>query len=205
MTDPSTQAHAEPPSGFADLLAFFKAMGDETRLRIIGLLAGRERSVEELAALLDLRTPTVSHHLARLRRVGLVAMRAEGTTHYYRFVAEPLQELHRRLRPESVASLVPDPGDDPWERKVLRDFLDGERLKEIPASLKKRLVILRWLAGEFEPDRDYPEALVNEVLKRHHPDFATLRRLLVDHRFMTRDHGVYRLAERGLAPAARTR
>ena len=54
------------------LLAFFKALAHESRLRMVGLLAEQERSVDELATLLALKPPTISHHLARLRGVGLV-------------------------------------------------------------------------------------------------------------------------------------
>ena len=60
------------------LLAFFKAMANESRLKIVGLLAQRERSVQELAELLALKEPTVSHHLAVLKDLGLVSVRAEG-------------------------------------------------------------------------------------------------------------------------------
>jgi len=42
-----------------------------TGLKIIGLLAQRSYSVEELAALLDLKAPTVSHHLSKLAQAGL--------------------------------------------------------------------------------------------------------------------------------------
>ena len=65
------------PSMTEKLLGFFKAMADESRLRIVGLLAHRERSVQELAAALDLKEPTVSHHLAILRAQGLVTVRAK--------------------------------------------------------------------------------------------------------------------------------
>ena len=57
------------------LLAFFKAMADESCLRIIGLLAQGERSVQQLAQALELREPTVSHHLAVLKAQGLVTVR----------------------------------------------------------------------------------------------------------------------------------
>jgi hypothetical protein len=80
----------------------------------------------------------------------------------------------------------------PIEReKVLASFLVGERLKQIPARRKKLLVVLERLAEGFEPGSRYPEREVNERLTRHHPDFATLRRLLVDYGFLARDHGVY--------------
>jgi hypothetical protein len=81
---------------------------------------------------------------------------------------------------------------DASEQKTLRDFVKDGRLIEIPASRKKRLVILGWLATHFEPDTDLPERDVNDILARYHPDFATLRRDLVDYGFLTRDHGIYR-------------
>ena len=54
------------------LLSFFKALSNESRLKIVGLLAQREASVDELAALLELRAPTVSHHLSILKAQELV-------------------------------------------------------------------------------------------------------------------------------------
>ena len=142
--------------------------------------------------LLRLKGPTVSHHLSKLRELGLVQMRAEGTTHLYRLDVRTLQQLGKRLfAGEAIASLADDVNAEAWERKVLEDFFEGERLKGIPASRKKREVVLRWLAGRFETERRYPESLVNEVIGRHHPDFATLRRELVGLKLMAREHGLY--------------
>jgi hypothetical protein len=77
---------------------------------------------------------------------------------------------------------------------VLRDFFDGERLKQIPAQRKKRVIVLQELVRRFEPSRDYSEREVSEILKRAHEDFATLRRELIDYGYMTREGGVYRVA-----------
>ena len=173
-------------------VAFLKALADENRLRIVGLLAAREHSVDELAALLGLTAPTVSHHLTRLKRVGLLRMRPEGTTHLYALDGEALRQMNRAvLSRERIAALAEDVTADAWERKVLRDFLDGDRLKEIPASRKKRQVILKWLVDQFEPSVRYPEAEVNEIIKRHHPDAATLRREFIASKLMQRENGVY--------------
>jgi len=96
------------------------------------------------------------------------------------------------LAPEKVLSLADTVEADAWERKVLRDFFEGERLKEIPASRKKRAVVLRWLANQFEPEQSYSEQAVNEIVERHHPDTATLRRELIGHGLLERQMGVYR-------------
>jgi len=180
--------------GLGEALVLLKALADDRRLRIVGLLAGGEKRVEELAAALELRPPTVSHHLGRLRQAGLVSMRSEGTSHLYRLEAEGLRRVTREwLAPGRLAAIVDDSAEA-WERKVLRDFSDGERLKEIPASLKKRQVIVRWLARRFEAGRKYTEPEVNEVLRSYHPDFATLRRELVNMHLLEREGGVYRVA-----------
>lgn len=177
---------------FHTLLQFFKALANESRLKLVGILAQRECSVEELAALLQLKEPTVSHHLAKLKALHLVRMHPEGNTHLYQLNSEVLQELNKAMfTPDQMAVLVNEVEGDAWEAKVLRNFLEGECLKEIPASRKKRLVILKWLVSQFEWDVTYPERAVNEILKHHHPDCATLRRELVGYQLMKRENGLY--------------
>src|SRR5262245_6302578 len=111
------------------VLRFFKALADASRLRLVGILAGRECSVEELASLLRLRAPTVSHHLNTLKEVGLVRMRREGTSHLYTLDDEALRALSRdALSTEKMRSLADDVEGEAWQRKVLRDFFEGEHL-----------------------------------------------------------------------------
>jgi hypothetical protein len=74
---------------------------------------------------------------------------------------------------------------------IVRRFVRSGRLTVIPARRSKRRLVLDWLAQEFEPGRVYPEAAVNKVLIRFHPDFAALRRYLVDEGFMERRQGFY--------------
>jgi hypothetical protein len=78
-----------------------------------------------------------------------------------------------------------------WEERVLANFMEAGRLKQIPARSKKRRVVLLWLAEHFLPAERYPEAQVNDILRRYHEDFALLRRLLVDEELMQRKAGVY--------------
>src|SRR5689334_13624508 len=106
-----------------ELVMFFKVLADATRLKMVGILAGGDRSVEELADILKLKPPTVSHHLARLRRLGLVRMRAEGTTHLYSLDEEVLRSWSQQLLTrERVSSLAGDVDVEAWERRVLSDF-----------------------------------------------------------------------------------
>ena len=78
------------------------------------------------------------------------------------------------------------------DERVLRNFLSPDgRLHTIPTKQAKLLVVLDHLAQSFEPGRHYPEKDVNEVLERFHPDYAALRRYLVENLFLTREDGVY--------------
>ncbi len=174
------------------LARVLRVLADESRLRILGLLAADEYSVGELAAALKLKEPTVSHHLNKLKEHGLVQMRAEGNMHLYRLDPQALRQINRDLlSPEQVATLSDDIASDAWERQVLRSFVEHDQLKEIPSARKKRQVILRWLVNQFDDGRRYSEAEVNEIIKRHHPDSATLRREFIANKLMQREHGVY--------------
>jgi len=75
---------------------------------------------------------------------------------------------------------------------VLATFVDARgRLTAIPAQHRKLMVVLRWLVEEFQPGRRYSEAEVNRIIGRRHPDFAALRRFLVDEELMQRALSVY--------------
>lgn len=174
------------------IIMFFKALSDESRLKIVGALSSAERTVDEIAELLDLKAPTVSHHLSRLKEVSLVSMRTVGTSHVYSLNFDELRLLSKRmLTIDTMTAINDEVASDAWERKILKDFFDGERLKEIPASRKKREVILKFLVDRFEHDRQYPEKEVNTIISKHHPDFATLRRELIGAHLLQRENGVY--------------
>lgn len=88
----------------------FKALSDETRLRILALLGSGERCVCDLMAVLDLPQSTVSRHLAYLRNTGLVEDRRQGIWMYYRlstqesaFRRELLTLLQGRLAEQEQA------------------------------------------------------------------------------------------------------
>lgn len=87
------------------------------------------------------------------------------------------------MKPARVSVLPVDP--------IVRRFVRAGRLVTIPARRAKRMAVLDWLSQEFEPGRVYPEATVNAVLGRIHPDHAALRRYLVDEGFMERRQGSY--------------
>lgn len=170
------------------LLDFYKAMADRSRLEIVGLLSRRPVSVGELAELLDLREATVSHHLSRLREVGLVDVAVDGTTRRYSLDSTRLDQMSRAIlasRTEDVARA------EEHDAAVMRSFVDGDRLLEIPAKRSKRDVILHWLVQRFPPEERMGESEVNDLIARSHEDTAWLRRELVGAGLLRRQRGTY--------------
>jgi ArsR family transcriptional regulator len=89
---PRPQAAPKSTGSFA---RFFKALGDETRLEMLGLLAaaGTELCVCDIESHFSLSQPTISHHLKILREAGLVSAERRGTWAYYSLSRDTLQKL----------------------------------------------------------------------------------------------------------------
>ena len=97
----------------------FNAVAEPQRRRIIDLLAGGERSVNDIAAALKMRQPQVSKHLHVLREVGLVRVRDEGRQRLYTLNSEALRPIYEWV--------------SPYEQAWLESF---ERLDELLEELK---------------------------------------------------------------------
>ncbi len=74
-----------------------RALGDDTRLRILKLLAGRDLYLTEIAQQLDLSKPTIKHHLAQLRAAGLVTVVEAGSVIYYSLRRERIESASADL------------------------------------------------------------------------------------------------------------
>jgi ArsR family transcriptional regulator, arsenate/arsenite/antimonite-responsive transcriptional repressor len=75
----------------------FRALGDETRLRILEMLVAGERSVSDLQHEVDIGQSLMSHHLRILREAGIVADRREGKWVYYSIVEPALSAVKLAL------------------------------------------------------------------------------------------------------------
>ena len=94
-----------------------KSLANPHRLMILCQLLEGERSVGELAAFLDLRSSTVSQHLALLRRDGLVTARREAQTIYYGIASMPARRILETLfelfcAPEALCRAESNPAND---------------------------------------------------------------------------------------------
>ena len=88
---------AQMQDSAAEAEELLKAMANRHRLVILCQLIDSERSVGELAGILELHDANVSQHLALLRKDGLVTTRRDGQTIWYSIASEPARKLVETL------------------------------------------------------------------------------------------------------------
>jgi hypothetical protein len=165
-----------------------RALAHPERLAVAGALALGPSTAHELSRRLGIPRDRLRRHLSRLTTVGLVRTDQDRRTH--RLVRETLKRAAQEVGPPRDPGIALGVASDDDEA-VLRHFLVGGRLREIPAKRSKRLVILDRLALEFDVGVRYREREVNDVLRRFHDDYASLRRYLVDEGFLSRERNEY--------------
>ena len=183
------------------IMPLLQALADESRLKIIRNLNQNENTVGNLADILQLSPPTVSHHLSCLRSAGLVTLRAEKNQRFYSINQSGLErfkKLVRNIEQLPAEPQIPD-SEDQWiellnfsdaDQKILREYTYSGIITHLPSKQKKMDVLLRWLSTLFEKDKYYSEAEVNEILKsKYSEDYVSLRRDLIDMGYLRRQRG----------------
>ena len=99
----------------------FKALADKTRLRILALLGNNEVCVCHIHDSLGVPQPTVSRHLAYLRRSGLVAARRDGVWMHYQ-VSKSLDPVVQRVVNAAVDALGQLPATANDRKQFHRSF-----------------------------------------------------------------------------------
>ncbi|MBT2678336.1 metalloregulator ArsR/SmtB family transcription factor [Bacillus sp. ISL-35] len=179
------------------IVAFHKAMGDPTRIRIVALLARGPLHGQAIAGKLGLTPPTITHHIKKLRDVNVIIERRDKNTIYFHLNESVIKQQTKSLgklimkKEEEVEALI----DQNIERqKVIENFMtkDG-KLKNIPAQRKKRLMIFEYMVRGLKTGKKYPEKELNEYIKKFHEDYATIRREFIINHYMYRENGIYEL------------
>ncbi|HEY7564269.1 MAG TPA: DUF2087 domain-containing protein [Acidimicrobiia bacterium] len=164
---------------------FLRLVLDPDRLAVMGMAAAAPLDIEDAAHRLSLTVGQVRRAVAKLVEAGVLDANLSVDRAMLRTLASTLPQE------EPVADAVLE---GPWtddERQILGRFFVGTRLTEVPAPRARRLVVLERLAHEFEVGLRYSEKEVNSILQTFHPDYATLRRHLVDEGFLSRADGSY--------------
>lgn len=175
-----------------ETLNLLKTVADETRIRIIRALSEKDCYTELLAERLGLSSATVSFHMKKLVEVGLVDVRREQ---YY-----TVYSLKREVLSYTLGDLILKDGqsetaealrEEQYRRKVLKTFMPNGVCKQMPAQLKKRIIVYREIFSRFEPNRSYTEKEVNAIISEIHEDYCTVRRGFIGMGWMHRSNGIY--------------
>jgi biotin operon repressor len=178
------------------IVDFHKALGDLTRLRIIALLQQGPLHGQAIAGKLGLKAPTITHHMAKLREIGLIKERRDKNTIYFSLNTKILE-----MNAKAILT-VGTGGEANMEMSVTAEerasiisnfFTKDGKLKNYPAQRKKKLVVLEHMVKGLKFGKVYQEKEINEFLKQFHEDYATLRRELIMCQFMYRENNQYEL------------
>jgi len=169
-----------------DAVRLVRLLAEPERRRVIAALTLEAGDVDHVIAVTGLATREVVDALDRLVKSGLVEQGSDGT---YVVVEASFKAA---ARASEVAAVSTEHADEPESHRRILDasIVDG-RLVHLPTKRAKRLVVLERLAQEFEIGKRYIEREVNATLRRYDDDVATLRRYLVDERFLDRADGEY--------------
>ena len=169
-----------------DALDALAVLADNDRIRVVSALVLGAVTTDEVVGKSGVPRRKALEALTRLEAAGLVARdKSSG----WSFDVERLKEIARETRPRDAPD---DVGDvDARTGAVLRTFLRGGRLTQIPMQHSKRLVVLDHICRVFGIGVRYPEREVNALLRAFHDDYAALRRYLVEEGFLARENSIY--------------
>lgn len=169
-------------------LELLKLLADETRLEILNILLKEDSYVEKIACELSLTPATICYHLKKLESAGVVNC---SRSQFY-----IIYSLNREIFDKPLFELIKDDKivntEEKYKKSVISNFFKYGKLTQLPTQRKKREIVLSEILKLFEPDREYTEKEVNEIILRYHEDYCTIRREMISFGMMTRDHETYR-------------
>jgi len=185
------------------VVEYHKALADPTRVKMLILLAGGEKSGQTLAQELSVTPATITHHASKLRQASLINERRDKNTIFFSLDSYMLNSnstAAAELITRNIASGEGERGmpeaqaNSKFRESTLRNFFteDG-RLKHLPSQLKKKLIVLEQLVSQLKKGQKYTEKEMNAFIQRFHPDYATIRREFIMHQFMYRTNEIYEL------------
>lgn len=176
------------------LVNFHKTLGDATRIRILALLRDGPIHGQAIAGKLGLKPPTITHHMAKLREIGLIKERREKNTIYFSLNSKNLEDsalsiLHLVSENRNHSELK---SNELERNHVIKNFFtfDG-KLKQFPSQRKKKIIVLEQIVKGLTVGMTYDENDINQYLKSFFEDYATLRRELVMNHFLYRENNNY--------------
>ena len=175
-----------------EAIELFKCISDRSRLQILKSLSIEPMYVERLAERLSLTPSTISFHLKKLESAGIVYSQKDQYYQMYHLKEAVLKvNILDLIKDESTELDQQKEREENYAKKVIENFFEYGKLKNIPAQRKKRLIVLKEILKEFEVGKKYSEKEVNLIIANFHDDFCTLRREMIIEKLLDRNQTEY--------------
>lgn len=175
-----------------EVIKLFKSLADKSRLLILKSLIKEPMYVELLAERLQLTAPTISFHLKKLEDANIVKSSKEQYYTVYSINEDVLKSaIIDLIKEESSEENIQNQREEGYRKKVIENFFEYGKLKNIPVQRKKKLIVLEEIAKAFEIGKEYTEREVNIIIADFNDDFCTIRREFISEKMFTRNNGMY--------------
>lgn len=176
------------------LVNYHKTLGDPTRIRIIALLKQQPLHGQAIAQKLGLKPATITHHVSKLRDVGIIYEMRDKNTIYFYLAEKKLEQSAQAILQIGEHTMFDKPMTKQQKDAIIQNFLNSDgTLQHLPSKLKKKILVLAYLIDSLEPNRIYSEHEINLYIRQYHEDYATIRREWVMHHFIYRKNNQYQL------------
>jgi predicted transcriptional regulator len=173
-------------------IEIIKSLADTSRLRVLNSLMIKPQYVEELANRMNLAVSTVSFHLKKLEKAGLINKQKEQYYVIYSLNEGLFNKSLRELTSfENIELFSEEERVKKYRDKVIKVFMKKGRLTKLPVQHKKKLIILEEFLKLFKKNKQYVEKEVDEIIHTIYDDHCLIRRLLIEEKYMRRDGNKY--------------
>lgn len=173
-------------------IEIMKSLADTSRLHVLNSLMEKPQYVEELSHRLNLAVSTVSFHLKKLEKAGLVVKKKEQYYTIYSLRDDIFNLTLRELTAfNNMNKYAQEERIKKYREKVKKTFFKRGKLLKLPVQRKKKLIVLDEFLHKFKTGKKYTEKEVNEIITPLFDDYCTVRRLMIEEKMMKRSGGVY--------------
>ncbi len=166
----------------------FKALGDESRLKIVSILLEKDSYTEYLSNRLNLTPPTVTYHMDKLEKAGLVK-----STKIQHYVIYSINEEILGISLEKLINETMDFVDNrTYEEKVINAYFKYDKLTQLPTQIKKREVVLGYIAEKFEIGKVYSAKDLASTIVEIYEDYCTIKKDLIGMGFFCEEKNEYK-------------
>jgi len=172
-------------------LSLFKCLADTSRLQILKSLSKEDMYVEQLAKRLNLSSATISNHMKKLEEIGAVKSRREQYYTTYTLCPDIFSHSIIDLITKEDSDPTADEREQAYRKKILSTFMQNGKISNMPAQLKKKLILIEEISQSFNIDVPYSEKEMNLKIAEYYDDFCMVRRYFIDYGLFSREGDIY--------------